>query len=348
MQRPTLADYRAQFPVEVMGTCQADTQVINYCNDAQQRLLMDPLAPDEGWWGGWVTMNLSAVKTCNYAYVTTPQEVARIVVMGVCNQPVVMRNGFYEYLRFGYGLQPKTTCNALCGQSFSTFDRDNVVTLSDLVTSSPQTIRIYPTDSRDAGLMTLIQGLDSNRLAVLTTNPNTGLSQPGEYITLAFPFVDSVNTYTKITGMQKDQTYGPVQYFQVDPVTGTELPLSGMEPNEYQASYRRYLLNGIPNFACNCQQPGLVQITCQCRLEFQPVINETDYLSIPNVPAVIEESISLRYSKMDSANAAQQSALHHQRALALLNGQLDLYEGKISTAIGVPIFGSNRLRPSFR
>lgn len=346
MIRPTLSNFRSQFPIEVMGICAADPGVITYANDSQQRLIMDPLAPDEGWWGGWATMVLTAAKTFTHAYVTTPQNVARIIVSAVCDRPVEMRNGFYEFLMFGAGLQPKL-CRTGCGQSFNVYDRDNVVTLFDFP-STPQKLRFYPTDARDSGLMILPQGLDQNSQVVLTTNPVTGLSAPGEYVTLAFPFVDSANTFSKLTGIQKDQTYGPVQIFAVDPTTGVETALSTMEPNEQTASYRRYLISGIPNFNCNCAQPGLVQLQCQVRLDFQPVYNETDYLSIPNVSALVEESISIRYSRMDSGSAAQKSLLHHGRALALLNGQLDLYQGKTSTAVKVPLFGSNRLRPSFR
>jgi hypothetical protein len=47
---------------------------------------------------------------------------------------------------------------------------------------------------------------------------------------------------------------------------------------------------------------------------------------------------------MDSSNASTRSQEHHVAALRLLCGQLDLYEGKVSTAIKVPIFGSQRMR----
>jgi len=117
-----------------------------------------------------------------------------------------------------------------------------------------------------------------------------------------------------------------------------------MEPNEQAANYRRYLISGVPNLNLCCVAPGVAQISAQARLDFIPVANETDYLLIQNVPALLEEAQSLRYSRMDSGNAANQSQAHHARALALLNGQLDLYLGKVSTAVSVPIFGSNRMR----
>jgi hypothetical protein len=324
--------------------CKADPAVATYCNEAQDRLLMDPMAPDEGWWGGWVTLNLSATVICQAAYVTTPHEIARLIVMDVCNHPVRIRNGFYEYLEFGRGLRPKR-CAQGCGDAFQAYERDSVVTLAPML-STPQVIRIYPTDARDAGFLVLIQGKDQNGQAVLTTDPNTGTAAPGEYISLKFPFADSVNTYLgSLSGIQKDQTYGPLQFFQVDPITGAEAALSAMEPNEMVANYRRYLIAGIPNANLCCFSPSNpLTITAQGRLEFVPVENETDYLTLQNVPALVEEAQSIRFSKMDSTSAASQANYHHARALALLNGQLDKYEGKISTAVNVPIWGSNRMR----
>jgi hypothetical protein len=116
-----------------------------------------------------------------------------------------------------------------------------------------------------------------------------------------------------------------------------------MDPNEGVASYRRYLINGIPSNNLCCTSPGSpLQLTAQGRLDFIPVQNETDYLTIPNVPALIEESQAGRFRKME--NGLNQSVYHHNQALMLLNGQIDAYEGKTNTAINVPIWGSQRLR----
>jgi len=327
-----------------MGICIVDPQVGNYCNAAQERLLMDPMTPDEGWWGGWVTLNLSVAVSNGAAYLTTPREIARLVVMGVCQQPIRIRNGFYEYLKFGTGLEPKTCRTGNCGSQFQAYERDNVVTLTPLL-STPQTIRVYPSDTKDIGLRVLLQGKDQNSQIILTTDPNTTLSAPGEYLMLKFPFADSVNQFSTITGIQKDETYGPLQFFQVDPTTGAEVALSAMEPNEGVANYRRYLINGIPNTNLCCTAGGSpIQITAQGRLDFIPVVNETDYLTIPNAPALIEEAMSIRFGKMGIGGSSDQSLIHHGKALALLCGQLDLYQGKVSTAVRMPLFGSNPMR----
>lgn len=304
---------------------------------------MDPMAPSEGWWGGTVTLNLTASIIHGAAYVVTPREIGRLTDVAVCGRPIHIQNGFYEYLQFGRGLEPKPCRSGLCGNQLQAYERDNAVTFAPLLVT-PQQIRVYPTDIRDTALRVLIQGKDQNRQIILTTDPGTGQAAPGEYLQLAFPFSTTVNQFSTITGIQKDQTYGPLQFFQVN-LAGVESPLSAMEPNEGVASYRRYLVNGIPSHNLCCTSPAApLRLTAQGRLDFIPVQNETDYLTIPCVPALIEESQSVRYSKMDSGNATQQSLFHHARALSLLNGQLDSYEGKVNTAISVPIFGSRRLR----
>jgi hypothetical protein len=130
----------------------------------------------------------------------------------------------------------------------------------------------------------------------------------------------------------------------VDPVTGASTLLTTMGPNETTAQYRRYLLNGLPNNGC-CSTPGQpIQVTCDCRLDFVPVVSGSDYLSIPNVPALIEQVQAIRYSRMDTPAAAGNEAKHHKRALDLLNGQLDAYQVKTNVSIRVPIFGSDRVR----
>jgi hypothetical protein len=345
MNRPTLSSFRALFPCEALGVCQSDPKVRNYCNEATERLLMDPMAPDEGWWGGWVAMQFSAsVAANNAAYITTPREVARLTDVAVCQRPIPLRNHFYEYLDFSPGLQPKNCHHNSCGSTFQGYSRDNVCTLNPLL-PTPQKIRIYPFDARDINRRVLIQGKDNNKMTVLTTDPGTGQAGEGEYLTLKFPFTDSLNLFSELDGLQKDQCYGMIQLFQVNPDTGVEVALSAMEPNESTASYRLYLIAGIPNLNQCCQTSGTLQLSAQARLAFIPVTNETDYLMIPNVAALIEESMSIHYGRMDSSLAAQQTGIHHQRALALLVGQLDQMLGKTSTAISVPIWGSRgRLR----
>jgi hypothetical protein len=308
--------------------------------------MMDPMCPDEGWHGMYGTMafNVTVTNTPQgYGTVIAPHDVARIISMDVCKLPIRIRNGFYEYLTFGTGLQPKTCVQSGCGATLQAFQRDTVHTLAEFE-GDPQYVRIYPTDSADVGKRVVIQGPDQNGKTVLGVDTDTGEATIGELVYLNLPFVTTTNQFTgPLTGIQKDVTNGPVQLFQVDVALSDESVLSTMEPNEITAEYRKYLINGLP---CNCCDTavGTVQVTCQVRFDFVPVLSDSDYLLIQNVPALIEECQSIRYGRQDSASSMQLSGTHHIAALRLLMGQLDAYEGKINPAISVPIFGSDRLR----
>lgn len=326
-----------------VGLCAQDrTEVANIVNACMQRLLIDPMAPDEGWWSGWATMLFNLTVTNHVAYFRTPQEIARVIVLDVCNRPRFIRNGFYEYLQFGTGHRPRG-CNSNCCDTQQAYDRPDVATLVPFPTSIPQGLRIYPTDAADVGKRVVVQGPDANGIPVLGTDPTTGGPTSGETVFLTLPFVTTVNQWQDITGLIKDPTNGPVKFFTVDPSTGVQTELSAMDPNETTASYRQYLVGGLPTHCCNTPN-NTVQVYAQAKLDFQPVSSSTDYCIINNLEALKEEAQAYRYSSMDNEVSAQLEQKHHTAALRLLCGQLDNYEGKVRTAISVPIFGSDRAR----
>lgn len=348
MDRPTFSlALNSTLPGSIGFCAQNRPEVAAFVNKAQFELLTDPLAPDEGWWGGWVEMLFNIIPDANFtATVTTPNDIARLIVLDICNRARPIRNGFYEYLQFGTGHRPRSCGHGQCDTQ-QAFDRPPVPTLTPFPTSAPQFIRLFPTDAADVGKRVVIQGPDKNGITVLGTDPSTGASNLGETLLLSFPFSISVNEFQKITGFIKDVTKGPVQIFVVDPSTGNQTLLSSMQPNETTASYRQYLIAGLPQHCCNT--PGnTVQIYAQAKLDFVPVVADTDYLIIPNVAALEEQCQSIKYSRMDAANAPNLEAKHHKKAISLLNGQLDHFLGKTRVAVNVPLFGSNRPRPSFQ
>lgn len=332
-----------------MGLCQEDTaSLAALVNEAQETLLNDPLQPDEGWWGTWIRTRF--IVSPGLPTIVAPREIARLILMDVCSRPARIQNGFYEFLDFGRGLQPSgcpvnvAAPNGYppCNQLLQAYDREFSPTLGTLA-ATPQTIRMFATDPRDYGSNVLLQGADQNGVTVLGTDTLTGAPILGEVVQLATPFADSVNQFSTITGIQKDPTFGPVTFFQVDPVSGVVLSLSQMEPGEVSAAYRRYFVNGLPPNCCNTPG-GQVQVDAMAKLDFVPVASDSDYLTIPNVPALVRECEAIRYSTMDTANAFKMNQAKHQAALSLLFGQLDAMLGKERPAITVPIFGSDRLR----
>lgn len=345
MRRPTLGMFRAAGGSLPVGICVGDlASTANIVNLAQEQLIMDPLAPDEGWWGGWMRMAFNVISTSSYSYIVTPYDIARVILLDVCSNPIRLRNGFFEYLEFGTGLLPKpcNTTDVCRPTTMQAFERDRVVTLNDFASSSRK-LRVYYTDPADVGKRIVFQGPDKNGEIVRAIDPTSRTAVQGETVYLAPPFSDTTNEFSSLTGIIKDATYGTVQVFMVDVDSGTATLLTTMEPNETTASYRRYMIAGLPCSCCGTSS-GTIQVSAQCKLDFVPAYADSDYLCIPNIPAIMEQVQAIRYSRMDSADAMKLEAKHHDRAISLLNGQLDHYLGKVNTAVAVPIFGSDRLR----
>lgn len=346
MQRPTLQMAINDGIGTPLGICAADISGnAAAVNQAQEELMYDELAPDEGWWGGWIKMLFTVNSSLGSSFLTAPFDVARVILMDICKTPVRIRNGFYEYLEFGPGEFPKGCNNQKCApDTIQAFERDNVVTLTDFP-AAPAYLRAFVSSPGDLGKRIVFQGDDQNGVPVLGLDAATGEASDGEVVYLAQPFSTTVNVFAgPLTGIQKEPTLKPVQIFTVDPTTGASTFLTSMEPNETTASYRRYFLNGLP---CNCCSTpgGQVQVSAQCKLDYVPVVNPSDYLIIPNIPALKAQVQSIRYSRMDNKDAAGLEIKHHKRAISLLNGQLDHFLGKTRTAVAVPLFGSDRLTP---
>lgn len=342
MQRLRLYDCRNSRLPSVVGACVDDIRKIaNYVNTAQRRLLMAKESGDEGWYGTWaeIRFNLSRATP----FITLPREVARLMGVNVCDRPVPVQNQIFEYLQFGNGRFPKHFQS--CGwnrQWQQGYERNNVPTFYDLATT-PQWITCFPTNTQDIGKRVLLQGYDANNAKVYSQD-DSGVRIDGIFVTLTTPFVTSPFTFSRITGLQKDVTMGPVQFEQMDPTTSASSPLSTMDPGEQSASYRRYYFNDLP---CNCCQsptfPDMVQTTAIVKLDLVPVVADTDYCLIQSLEAIIEECQSIRYSEMDIVNAKTMAGERHIQAIRLLLGELALYHGRDNPAVQSWPYGSARL-----
>ena len=343
MKRIRLFDMRMGRLPSVVGLCSSDiSRIAQMCNSAQQRLLYCREAGDEGWHGTFAEIAFNVSQAL--PYITLPRNVARLQFIDACNQPVAIQNQFYEYLSFGNGRLPKQyhTCDST--SLTQCLSRNSVPTFIDL-SNSPQYLRVYSSDPADATLRILMQGLDDNGNVIYSMD--NGYRVEGVFVTMSKPFADAPVKFTRITGFQKDFTAGPIQIFQVDPITGVEVLLVTMEAGEQTAWYRRYYLDELPCGCCpsptSTTTCPLVQVTGIAKLEPIPVQVDTDYFLLQNEEALIEECQSVRYSEMDTLAAKQMSAERHQAAVRYLGGELVHYYGKDSPALIFSPFGTARL-----
>jgi hypothetical protein len=224
------------------------------------------------------------------------------------------------------------------------YERETVTTFAPLL--GPSYIRAYVADPADVGRAALVQGKDANGQIVRFLDALAGTSGSGERIVFSSPFTDTANIFSADVAVQKQKTFGEVQFFQVDAASGQESPLLVMGPSETTASFRKYFVNGLPDRCCNSTQttPQSLQVVALCKLDFVPVTCDSDYLNLQSVPALIDAAQWLRLSRMDVPGAQQLAEAKHGSALSLLLGKLQHYQGVTNPAIQRHIFGSNRLR----
>lgn len=342
--RIRLRDFRLSRAAQAVGICQGDiASVASIVNAAQERLVLAREAGDTGWWGSWMRMVFNVAQ--GDPYITLPREVARLINVDVCNQGIAIQNEFYEFLEFGNGLQPSSNCCASLNgsncQFLQMYDRGTVPTFADL-SSTGKTVRAYMTDAGDLGKRVLIQGQDNNGLDIQGQDGLTPVL--GEYLILQSPFVQAPMGVTKLTGVQKDTTLGPIKLYEVDLTNGDTRLLLTMEPSEQVASYRRMFINGLPRNCCGDVTTTTTQVTGMAKLELIPVQQDTDYLLIQSVQALVLECQSIRFSEMDSPNADKKSAQKHHEAIGILQGQLTHYLGQSRPAVLFKPFGSATLR----
>lgn len=321
--RAIFRDVRTSRIPQLLGICADDTyRLASIVNEAQQRLIY--AGKESGWWEGWVKVQFSVSSTA--PYITLPRELARIINMALCERPLYIHNEFYELLPGGPGPMPDTECcTDWCG-SVAGYERGVWPTKVDL-TSTNQRLRLYITDSRDAGAKILLNALDQNGNQIYDMN---GLSTvQGFYLALLSPFIDSGFDVSKINSVAKPITFGDILLYQVDQTTGEEVLLSRYLASETRPAYRRYYISPL------CTSCDSFTVTALGKLEFIPAIRDSDPLVIANIPALTEMCQALRGYSQEVVAAHSIAERHEARAIRLLKQEMDHYLGKENPAVAV-------------
>lgn len=332
MPRATVSDVRFSRFSQVIGKCANDiAAILPVLNEATQRLLQ--ASGETGWFGCWekVAFNVSVANP----YITLPRQFARAINLDVCRFPVRMRNEFYEFLPGGIGLQ--TPCSDWCG-NIAGYERGEVPSMVDMDGAADNFIRVYLSNSADAGKRVLITGTDANDLQIYSIDGSNNVN--GTFLTLTIPFATTSFYIKTIQALQKDVTFGDVIVKQVNGVTGVETLLSRLAPTEINPAYRRFYISKLPSGCCP-SNTGHVTVTALCKLQYVPVYQDTDQLIIANIPALIEEAQAIRYSSMDIPNAALLEQKHHNKAIRLLQNEQRHELGNQMSVVCDPFYGAS-------
>ena len=146
------------------------------------------------------------------------------------------------------------------------------------------------TAAADVGKTLTLFGTDNNGQPLTTTNLDGSVSQ-GVVITFASPFA-STSTYVRsITRVRKDVTQGRVFLYGYNPAIDQGVaPNLGLEdlaiydPTEINPTYVKYQLHaGHTPFGCSS---GLKSIIALVKLNYIPVVADTDLVIIDNLDAI--------------------------------------------------------------
>lgn len=349
MARLTLNHMRRKTRLpQVLGYCVDDApNIADAINAAQERLIFAIESGDQGWYGTWARMVFNVLPS--NAYITLGRYGSRLMNVAVCRKPFAVANEFSEFLEFGNGILPTIWCGqsqSCAGVEPTIVARGEVPSFRDLA-GAGRLIRVRALDPLDtiSGKRVLIQGTDAYDNIIYSLNVTDRIT--GVYLTVADPFVDTPMILNSLTGIQKDVTAGQIQFYDVDPVTAEETLILTMEPSETVAGYKRYVLNNLPPSCCpqvrDIHGNLTVQVEALVKLNYIPVVVDSDYLLLQNSEAIIAECQSARYSTMDDPNAKKMAMAAHKDAIRLLQGELAHQYGTDNPAIGFYPFGSARL-----
>lgn len=281
--RLTLSEARSTIS-RVLGICTTDSRVADYINEATRRILY------EGKWvGTYGRFRICTDGNESDSIITWPRRLETIETVAVNDRPGVVRNQWYEWLDSGPGLLDSESSNGL-----TLVDRGQFATTSDIVdTGNPKKIKVYSVGAEAAGLELVVQGED------WSGNPIYTSSVPGEEITIAVGGTLSTNQFSRITGVQKPVTTSVVKVYEYDTVTAVERQIAYYDPDETSPWYRRSIIAGLQNMdECeDCVSGRKVEVIG--KLRFIPVVNNTDFILIGNLPALKLAVMAIRKEEAD-------------------------------------------------
>ena len=299
---------------KVLSLPTADSRVVDYVNEAQERLVY------KGKWPG--TLAMYSV-TNSDGTITWPRQLETIESVAVDDTPGIIRNEWYEFLEAGPGLRDSTD-----GDSLTLIDRGSAVSFSDIITtdSVDKTLKAYSGDDVDAGQTMIFQGYDEDGDWIRTLDGSNHID--GEKVTLGIAAspVTTTKKFSILSGVLRDETNYNVKVYEYNTFDTTERLIAEYEPTETRPTYRRSLIPGLPDSSTKT-------VTIIGKLRFVPVKNDNDWLYI-NFEAALK--LMVMAIRKEETNNIQEAAAFERQAIGLLQDQLMHHTG--DGVVAVPRF----------
>lgn len=330
MYRATLGDALASRIPVVLNIKPSDIRVIQYINSACQRLIT------RGHWIGTVQTYTVRTDSKNVSgqTLTLPPQFATIEGIAVCRSPLNIRPWWYMWNNNGWGITRSSDTTQCASQAIML---GNFCTFAELPATGLR-IRFQCDLVQDVGKTAIVFGYDGNGNWIRTVQG--GVMADGEVIALSqTPGTLSVNSFSQVTdiqfpvvnttGIQTPSRVSQAWLYSFDGTTNTMI--GQYQWWETRPSYRRYV---IPVFqGAPVTNPSIDLVG---KMNFIPVSNPNDYLSIPNLEAVRlgcmavkaeEEHLWDEAAIMWEGKRDQNGKIIREGAITILENELQHFNG---------------------
>lgn len=312
----TFSDLKTSSLRKIAQNCANSADFADLVNQATRKFMR------RGDWAGTVVpIYVCATAGC----VVWPQYVGQVRRLNICNQPIPVRNMWYEFMsgvrqcEGGFWRQTLGPLAGLAAQGRTSVFQD--------IQGDGRLVRVYARCTTDYGKTVKIFGLDNNGQTLQTDNGD-GTFSLGLNLILAAPYV-SASTYVRsIDYVLKDETQCPVDMYAYNASTDLLEDLAHYEAGETRPSYEKTKLV-LQNYPNPCSGNTSLSPTCcgtargvvaLVKLRFIPVKTDTDLVLIDNEDALklMVQSI-LNHEAGDRKGALQ----YESDAIRELNRELE-------------------------
>lgn len=296
----TLGDVRASV-AKLLSMASTDSRVVNYINEAQERLVYK---------GKWPNTYVRYAVTNSNGTITWPRQLETIEAVAVNDTPAIIRNEWYEFLESGVGLRDSDD-----GDGLTLIDRAEAVSFSD-IDGLDKKLKVVTKSDTDVGKTMILQGYDENGDWIRTQDGSSHID--GEKVTLvaSSSSVTTTNKFSGLSGVIRDKTNYNVLLKEYDTAGGTDRTIAEYQPTEARPTYRRSLIAGLPDTSTKT-------VTVVGKLRFVPVENDNDWLYINYEGALKLMVQAIRKEETNSEDASR----YEGKAIQLLQDQLLHYLG---------------------
>lgn len=312
----TLGDVRPTV-AKMLSMASTDSRVVDYINEAQERLLYK---------GKWPSTYARYSVTNSNGQITWPRQLETIESVAVDDVPAVIRNEWFEFLETGVGLVSSSGSD-----SGTLVDRGQACTFSDISNDASEPdkkLKIYY-NSSDNGKSITLQGYNENGHWLRTGTPtidgrkytfDTSTDTSSSEVLGASHYLITDEKWSVLSAVQKDVTSYNVHIHEIE-ATGAETPrsIAEYEPTETRPVYRRSLITGLTDDGTSTST-----VTVIGKLRFIPASSDADWLFIGYEAPIKELVMSIRKAEQ---NLVQDAAAYEARAVQLMDEYLMHYLG---------------------